>query len=126
MESLLSWVAKIFPSIAGYQSFGSFKKRKKYVEFTVKDLCENTTCFPTIVIPLGKDKSVSHAICVIDDLIFDSTQPYALQLRKPSLDWVVQGPGIWMVYGAYRFHRRVDKNAPIVVREKKTNWSPVE
>ena len=40
------------------------------------------------MISKGKDKSVNHAICVIDDLIFDSTQSLALKLTHSTLDWL--------------------------------------
>ena len=41
---------------------------------SIDDLSNDKTEHPTIVIPLGNDRKVSHAFRVIDDLIFDSTQ----------------------------------------------------
>ena len=121
MDSLVSSMSLVFPSIAGYEAFGSYKKRNKR-NLSIKDLCKKITTYPIVVVPLGKDKSISHAVCVIDDLIFDSTQAFAFQLRRKSLDWIVQKPGIHMIDGAIRFNRKSDKNAPSIKREPIKNW----
>ena len=52
------------------------------------------TEFPTVVVPQGRDGSVNHAVCIVDDLVFDSTQPKALKLCRETLDWVCGGQ--WM------------------------------
>ena len=41
---------------------------------SIRDLVENKTIFPTIVVPQGEDESVGYAVCVVNDFIFDSTQ----------------------------------------------------
>jgi hypothetical protein len=64
-----------------------------------------------LIIPLGRDKSLNHAVCVIDDLIFDSTQEFALKLKKKSLDWICGDDGVLMIDGAIRFTRRTEKSA---------------
>jgi hypothetical protein len=40
-----------------------------------------------VVIPLGGDGGIGHAINIVGDLVFDSTQSHALKLGKNSLDW---------------------------------------
>ena len=40
------------------------------------------------MIPKGKDAGVNHAVCVVDDLIFDSTQHFTLKLCHESFDWI--------------------------------------
>ena len=40
-----------------------------------------------VVVPLGCDGGIGHAIIVVGDYIFDSTQTHALKLDKKSLDW---------------------------------------
>ena len=121
VEALLAWMELIFPSLAGYQSFGNFNKKKKGF-ISVKTLCLERSPFPTVVVPLGKDKSLNHAVCVIDDLVFDSTQMFALKLKRKTFDWVVQADGVEMIHGAYRFHRKSNKIAQTVTRGIKTNW----
>ena len=49
------------------------KPRKKVIKLTIKELLENKTIYPTLVIPYGNDGSTGHTICIMDDLIFDST-----------------------------------------------------
>jgi hypothetical protein len=39
------------------------------------------------VISLGGDGGIGHAITIVGDLIFDSTQSHALKLGNNSLDW---------------------------------------
>ena len=82
------------------------RKRKKTTDMTINDLVNSKTEFPTVVIPMGDDKSVGHAVCVVDDLIFDSTQKTALKLCKDSLDWICGDEGCQEIYSALRFHQK--------------------
>lgn len=74
--------------------------------FHVKELVECRTAYPTVVIPQGKDGSVGHAVTVVDDLIFDSTQKRALKLQRMSLDWICDGDGCEKILIAYRFEKK--------------------
>ena len=47
---------------------------KKTLKMTVEQLVNNKTIYPTLVVPTGNDGSTGHAISIMDDLIFDSTQ----------------------------------------------------
>ena len=51
---------------------------------TVNSLIKDQSIFLAIIVPAGKTMGVEHAFCVVDDLIFDSTQPFALTLSKKS------------------------------------------
>ena len=51
------------------------------------DIFENTPENPTIIIPMGADKGIHHAIVTVDTYIFDSTHQNSLHLNKDSLDW---------------------------------------
>ena len=71
---------------------------------TVDSLVNEKSPWPTIIIPWGRDGSISHAITIIDDLIFDSTQEKAMKLTKESLDWIcIKNGGIESIYVAYRY-----------------------
>ena len=88
------------------------KKKKNINKMSIDDLLNDKTKHPTIVIPLGNDRKVSHAFCVIDDLIFDSTQKFALKLCQASIDWICGDCGCKDIYVAVRFHEKygdVDK-----------------
>ena len=41
----------------------------------------------TVIIPLAGDGGVQHAITVVGDILFDSTQTHALVLSQATLDW---------------------------------------
>ena len=47
---------------------------------------------------------MGHAVCVIDNLIFDSTQKHPLRLCQESLDWICGEDGCADIYFAVRFH----------------------
>ena len=87
------------------RKFGSRSKKQRRKKITIEQLLVHKTEFPTVVVPLGKDGSVNHAVCIVDDLVFDSTQANALKLCQRSLDWVCGGSGCNDVYVAVRFMR---------------------
>jgi hypothetical protein len=63
-----------------------------------------------VVVPLGGDGSIGHAITIVGDLIFDSNQTHALKLGKNSLDWCCANDhgfeGIYMaVKSAWKKHK---------------------
>jgi len=61
---------------------------------------------PLIFIPLGRDGSVAHGTCIIDDLLFDSTQKFALKLSYETLHWVCGQGGYSGVWQAYELHAK--------------------
>lgn len=63
---------------------------------------------------------VEHAVCIVDDLIFDSTQPFALTLSKDSLDWICGDGGCVGAYFAVRFQSNF-KTKEKLVREELTH-----
>jgi hypothetical protein len=46
-----------------------------------------------VVVPLGADGGVGHAITIVGPYIFDSTQKHALKLERKSLDWCCSNDG---------------------------------
>ena len=70
---------------------------------------KNKTIYPTLVIPSGNDGSTGHAVCVVDDLIFDSTQENALKLCRESLDWICWKHGCKDIYYANRFQQNTEE-----------------
>ena len=70
---------------------------------TIDSLIKDRSIFPTIVVPCGENIGAEHAFCVVDDLIFDSTQAFALILSKDSLDWICGDGGCVGAYFAVRF-----------------------
>jgi hypothetical protein len=76
--------------------------RKRVGKFDLKT--ETFHCWALVVIPLGGDGGISHAITIVGDLIFDSTQSHALKLRKNSLDWCcANNRGFESIYMAIKF-----------------------
>ena len=84
-------------------------QKKNVIRMTIEDLVKTKTIYPTLVIPFGNDGSTGHAICVVDDLIFDSTQENALKLCRESLDWICGKYGCKDIYYANRFHQPIEE-----------------
>ena len=59
--------------------------------------------FPTIIIPTLLDGTMTHAFCVVDDLIFDSITPFALKLKMESVQWIFNGAAV-KICQAIRFN----------------------
>jgi hypothetical protein len=76
-------------SIAGKTHFGllvtKWMTKKRVTKFDVYNR-RNSQWVLTIV-PLGHDGGIGHAISIVGDLIFDSTQRHALKFSKEALDW---------------------------------------
>ena len=96
-------------------------KKGKLNRISIDEILEIQTIFPTLVVPVGKDQSVNHAICIVDDLIFDSTQLTAFKLTKESLDWICGGEGVDSILEAYRFNRGYATKEKLE-RSLKKNW----
>jgi hypothetical protein len=76
--------------------------RKKVGKFDLKT--ETSHRWALVVIPLGGDGGIGHAITIVGDLIFDSTQSHALKLGKKSLDWCCANDrGFESIYMAIKF-----------------------
>ena len=95
------------------------KPLKKTLKMTVEQLVNNKTIYTTLVVPTGNDGSTGHAVCVVDDLIFDSTQENALKLCRESLDWVCGRYGCKELYIAMRFYQPSIGGSGKFIREMK-------
>ena len=82
LKKLYATMDSALPKLAKYTVLNDFldtqktRKRRRGPprRMTVKKLMKDLTPFPTLVIPVGRDGSTNHVFCVVDDLIFDSTQ----------------------------------------------------
>lgn len=63
---------------------------KKSAEGTLYNPLQLSNSFDrtlTILIPVGKDQCNLHVVCLVDNLIFDSSLNHPMKLAKESLDW---------------------------------------
>ena len=113
---------EIVPSIGTYKKLNVRNAKNKKNLISLDQLCEEKSEFPMLVLPEGKDGSLSHAFCVVDDLIFDSTQTHALKLEKESIEWICSiNDGFERISEAYHFFQRY-KTKMVWNRKVKTNW----
>jgi hypothetical protein len=101
--------------------FISSQKHQKRL-LTMSDLVEGFTPYPTLIIPLGLDGNINHAICVVEDLIFDSTQAYAMKCTVAALHWICNcgKKGFLDIFIAYRFETSF--KCKRWKREFQSNW----
>ena len=86
-------------------------------------MLNSSIIYPLIVILVGNDGSMNHAVTVVDDLIFDSTQTYALKKTKESLDWICGAKGFRVMHHAYHFCRKYKSSKDQITRVPLKNWS---
>ena len=105
MESLRKLVAVYVPEIGIPIIFGKRPqvRSKKWRTMQTAELLRPSP-FPTLVIPLVGGSYSSHAFCVIDDLIFDTTLNCALPLTHEAITTLFNHD-TWEVCLAYRFNR---------------------
>jgi len=108
---LCDLMLKSLPAIGYSRQYNVFnKKRSRRKSITAEELCEDLKPHPTLLILEGKDGAISHAVTIVDDLIFDSTLPKALKLCLPSFEAIMsQNEGFYSIAAAYRFDRKASK-----------------
>jgi hypothetical protein len=70
------------PNIGGVVASNQYQKRREINHNSIGELIQNKTGFQTAGIPGAKDRSASHAIVIMDDITFDSTQSHAMKVCK--------------------------------------------
>jgi hypothetical protein len=82
------------PEIGGVIAFNQHQKRRKINRLSLEELVQDKTIFPTMVIQRTNDGSASHAVVVVDDIIFDATQSHALKLCQETFEWICGKNGV--------------------------------
>lgn len=88
VSELIGFMVNIAPTIDRPTVFGRRTKRGFVRSLSWDDVFSKLTPYPTLIIPVLPDGSSPHAICVVDDLIFDSITTRALKLCQESLNWI--------------------------------------
>jgi hypothetical protein len=79
------------------------QRRKKQVVLRVNDLIRCKTPYLTVVSPKGVDGLADHAVCVVDDIVFDARLSHALKLCDETLMWVCGPKGVSELGSVHRF-----------------------
>ncbi len=123
-KAILSLREKVMlhaPEIGGVIAFNQHRKRRKMNCLSLEELVQNKSIFPTMVIPRANDGSASHAVVVVDDIIFDATQSYALKLCQESFEWICGKDGVGGIERAVRF-KKPEKTEKRYGRTMRKNW----
>jgi hypothetical protein len=102
--------------------FNKRNGRGKKTDMSIDELVTQESRFITLVVPRGEDGSVNHAVCVVDDLVFDSTQEVALKLTTETLDWICGGSGMKEIKEAYRFNQACGRKDKYTPEGSTKNW----
>ena len=96
-----------FPKNGECQIFNKAKRKKPKHGKRTKEMSVTDLLYPspyvTLVIPKGVDGSSDHAICVVDDLIFDARYPRALRLNIKSLNSICGNLGLEKLGVVFQF-----------------------
>jgi hypothetical protein len=104
LDALRSFMIEHLPSEGQPMVFNRRKsRRREMVSLSPGELVEQRTPFLTLIQPVGKDGSKDHAVCVVDDLIFDARLPNALKLCEASLDMICGPKGMLHLGVVLRF-----------------------
>ena len=107
IQKIRDFMEPYIPSVGVCKLFGVRTSRHKRQDITLQELCEEITPYITIVIPQMMNGSQNHAFCVVDDLIFDSTQVKAMKLQESSVEWICQpNKGFRKIHSAYCFNQK--------------------
>ena len=124
--TLIDLMQNLVPQIGRPTIYQQRTKSGLLRTLTVFDVINNLSPYPTVIIPVLADGSVSHAFCVVDDLIFDSITPFALKLQKESLNWIFNDSEM-DIYLAIRFATKVSPKGMKVEssyrRSMTLNWN---
>lgn len=108
ISEIRQFMQDIVPLIGRPTLFGIRTKSTSRVkrQLTWDELLHDVNPYPTVVIPVLPTGQATHAFCVVDDLIFDSTTPYALKLCDDSVKWLFREVQT-EIYIALRFNQKV-------------------
>ena len=125
---LRMFMQNLVPIIGLPTLYGIRTKRHSRVKRTLTwdELYTCLTPYPTIIIPMTPDGTTRHAFCVVDDLIFDSITPQALQLRRESIQWIFNDVDV-LLHKALRFNMKISPKGSISLgkytRPVATHWN---
>ena len=107
ITALLPMMRNFVPVIGNAYIYGVRTKGHKREKRSLSwyDLFTSLTEYPTLIIPMLPNGDTTHAFCVVDDLIFDSSTPFALKLTMESVNWIFGNKKVDL-NKAYRFCKR--------------------
>ena len=124
LENMKTFLPNLVPLIGGVtihgKRCGGNNKKKRPITWT--DLFTDLSPYPTLVVPIRTDTGkMTHAFCVVDNLIFDSTTPHALKLKMDSVNWIFNHKPV-DIFMALRFDQKVSPKGNRVRGKYKISW----
>jgi hypothetical protein len=107
IQTLLPMMKNFVPVIGSALMFGKKTKGHSRIkrQLSWTELFTFLTPYPTIIVPILPNGDTTHAFCVVDDLIFDASTPFALKLHMDSVSWIFKNEMVDL-HQAYRFCKR--------------------
>ena len=107
----------LLPSLARTKQFNIKRKPGGKTTKSIEDILKNKDGKLKLVIPKGKDTDTTHAITIVDDLIFDARFDRALKLHIDSLNYVTGLKGIDSLDSIIVFDGTSDKRYKYIERK---------
>ena len=122
LSRLRSLMKEVAPMIGNCSIVGRRNSRRVLQkQCGIADLVAAKCPFPKLVICGGEDGSVNHAFCVVDDLIFDSTQEKAMKLVPEVIHWICGTKGCSSILAVYSFNQAY-KTRKRLLRKPMVHW----
>jgi hypothetical protein len=123
-EKLQAIMIEVLPRMGQYMVWNVRKRRrnKSRKVMLVGEIARSMTPHLTVVHPKGMDGSVDHAVCAVDDIIFDARLTHALKLREESFDWACGPRGMAELGRVVRFCLPHGLEPTIDETKVKRNW----
>jgi hypothetical protein len=94
------------PAIGRPTQFMIRNASKKKRPLTLEEVIASPSRYPMVLIPSILDVVPNHALCVVDDLVFDSITHHALRLCKETFLWIFNDQPV-TIHRAFRFDQDV-------------------
>ena len=88
LKNIAQDVQSMCPEIGQYSVYNRRRKHKPIKKIDKMALLQKFTPFLKLVLPIARNGCTNHAICVVDDLVYDACVDHALKLKMETLDWI--------------------------------------
>ena len=121
ITELMKLMAKVV-SINGKPTIYNQRRNKKPPKImTMMELLVPSP-YVTLVQPMCGDGGADHAVCVVDDLIFDTRFKFALHLKEKTFHWICGSHGMKRLGPIYRFNQNANGPCQKKPRPVKRHW----
>jgi hypothetical protein len=110
LATVHSYMEMAVPVIGGATQYMKRTGQKKIRQLTIQQVIDSPSPFLLLLVPKTKEGVPNHALCVVDDLVFDSIALRALRLCEETFLWIFNDDPI-TIHRGLLFNQKVAKTA---------------